>query len=128
MSPNSKIPLYAILGISVSFALNFSIVDFINYFSSFCQSVYSEAIIETPKQVAAILGGSCFMGVVFGLIFGVMDIEDVNEYDIRYALMNEEHYCYPIGMVIGGICGAYNEYIRKQNEYSRPGDPFDQEI
>lgn len=68
------------------------------------------------------------MGMLFGLIFGFMDVEDQDLYDFRLALINEESYCYPIGLVIGGVCGAANEYLNKDIKYEPPMDSFDDEI
>merc|ERR1711991_713171 len=37
LSPILKIPLYSVLGISVSFALTFSVIDLVNYVIGFLQ-------------------------------------------------------------------------------------------
>ncbi|KAF4724596.1 hypothetical protein FOZ63_007442, partial [Perkinsus olseni] len=51
MSPVLKIPLYSILGVSVSFALTFSVVDMINYLLGFLQVVVARPLVESTSQV-----------------------------------------------------------------------------
>ena len=62
-------------------------------------------------QVHLVLGTSIVMGFIFGLIFGVMDVEDKHGWALRNALIHEEHYCLPIGLVIGGIAGYFNSCL-----------------
>jgi hypothetical protein len=45
------------------------------------------------------------MGLLFGLIFGIMDIEDVSNRFIKKQLLREENYCLPIGLLLGAIAG-----------------------
>lgn len=67
-------------------------------------------------QVYMVLVASLIMGAAFGLVFGVMDVEDELSYQIRLALLREEHYCYPVGALLGGAIGFANEYIREEEE------------
>jgi len=115
----AKIPLYTILGIAVAFALCFALVDVLNYTVGFAQISLARPLVESPYQVFLVLATSLTMGGVFGFIFGVMDIEDQAEYTIKLALMKEEHYCYPIGILLGGLAGFGNEMLRQSSdEYS----------
>ena len=125
-----KVPLYTVLGISVSFALTFALVDVLNYTIGFMQISFARPIIESPSQVFLVLASSLIMGGVFGLIFGMMDIEDKAEYTIKLALMKEEHFCYPIGLVFGALAGFGNEVLRQQSdEYSAlQSTEFDDDI
>ena len=45
------------------------------------------------------------MGASYGVIFGWMDIEDAQRRKLQFLLMKEESYCWPIGIVFGGIGG-----------------------
>ena len=45
------------------------------------------------------------MGLLFGLIFGILDVEDAFGYHIKQELFKEENYCQPIGLVLGAIAG-----------------------
>lgn len=47
------------------------------------------------------------MGMAFGLVFGIMDMEDVSAKLIKDYLMKEENYCIPIGVVLGAIGGLF---------------------
>mmetsp|Transcript_56310 Transcript_56310/g.163321 ORF Transcript_56310/g.163321 Transcript_56310/m.163321 type:complete len:233 (+) Transcript_56310:117-815(+) len=111
-----KVPLYVTLGTSVAFALTFSVVDLVNYSLGFLQVSVAKPFIESSSQVYMVLVASLVMGAIFGLIFGVMDVEDEVSYQIRLALLREEHYCYPVGALLGGAIGFANEYIREEEE------------
>jgi hypothetical protein len=50
---------------------------------------------------------SCIMGMLFGMIFGIMDIEDISIRKIKEYLMKEENYCIPIGIILGGLSGLF---------------------
>lgn len=125
MHPALKIPLYGILGISVSYALTFAVVDLVNYTFAYF-ALCEHTAIENTEQIVAVISFSAFMGMVFGVIFGVMDYEDSVVYHHKLNLMKEELYCYPIGACIGMMSGAVNEYLRK--DYMKRMESFDDEI
>lgn len=52
------------------------------------------------------------------LLNQVMDVEDEVSYKIRLALLREERYCYPVGAVLGGGVGLFNEYFRQEEDWS----------
>lgn len=56
----TKIPLYSVLGISVTFALLFSIIDLINYGCTCCQDENSKPLIETETQVPRVFVSRVF--------------------------------------------------------------------
>mmetsp|Transcript_48352 Transcript_48352/g.144375 ORF Transcript_48352/g.144375 Transcript_48352/m.144375 type:complete len:233 (-) Transcript_48352:37-735(-) len=130
MSPLMKVPLYVILGTSVAFALTFSVVDLVNYILGFLQVSIAKPFVESASQVYMVLTTALVMGGLFGLIFGIMDVEDEVSYKIRLALLREERYCYPVGAILGGLVGFGNEYIREEEEHCSPGLPggFDEDI
>lgn len=47
------------------------------------------------------------MGMAFGMVFGIMDMEDVSAKMIKDFLIKEENYCIPIGVVLGAIGGLF---------------------
>jgi len=51
------------------------------------------------------------MGLLFGTIFGLMDMEDVSFHYLKVMLMKEENYCLPIGIVCGGISGLITTLV-----------------
>jgi hypothetical protein len=130
LSAIMKVPLYVVLGTSVAFALTFSVVDLVNYVLGFLQVSVAKPFVESPSQVYMVLTTSLVMGGIFGLIFGIMDVEDEVSYQIRLALLREERYCYPVGAILGGAVGFTNEYIREEEERCGTKMPngFDDEI
>ena len=87
-------------------------------------SANAKAIVETPRQVYLILGVSVVMGAAFGFIFGFLDVEDASRgWDLRQALLNEEKYCYPLGLILGAIAAVINDRLgRNDTDY----DPISQ--
>lgn len=118
LAPWMKVPLYMTLGLAVAFALTFSIVDVLNYILGFCQSSIAKPIVESSQQVYLVLVVSLAMGVMFGFTFGLLDVEDEQVYHIRVALMREEHYCYPMGLLLGCFAGFGNEHFRQKDDYT----------
>jgi hypothetical protein len=45
------------------------------------------------------------MGLVFGTIFGMMDLEEAPLRFIKSLLIKEENYSLPIGLICGGLAG-----------------------
>jgi len=68
VGPILKVPLYTILGVSVSFALTFSLVDLCNYVAGFMQVSVAKPLVESNEQVYLILVVSLIMGGIFGLM------------------------------------------------------------
>jgi len=62
------------------------------------------------------------MGFIFGLIFGLLDVEDEKLINLKVALMREESICYPIGLVLGGIASVANQYLI-ENRSEQAYDP-----
>lgn len=118
LAPWMKVPLYMTLGLAVAFALTFSIVDVLNYVIGFFQNSVAKPVVESSQQVFLVLIVSLAMGVVFGFTFGLLDVEDEEVYHMRVALMREEHYCYPMGILLGAVSGFGNEYYRQKDDYA----------
>ena len=60
----------------------------------------------TPQQIGVVLAGAIANGAVFGLMFGMMDVEDAPE-----RLRTEERASLPIGFGIGAAVGAINAIL-----------------
>jgi hypothetical protein len=127
LGPLSKVPLYTVLGTSVSFALTFALVDLVNFVLGMCQASIARPLVESNEQVTSVLAISFSMGCIFGTIFGVMDVEDEVSYQLGLALKREESYCYPIGAVLGFAGGVWNEYARARAEATLKTD-WDEDI
>ena len=55
---------------------------------------------------------SGLMGLFYGFIFGALKIENQSGKGFDELFLKEEYLCIPIGVIIGGITGALNEYFR----------------
>lgn len=117
-SPLVKVPLYSVVGMSVCFAFTFSLLDLVNIVSSRCSS--SSAIIESQDQVYIILLTSLAMGATFGMIFGLMDVEDQRGLDLRDTLIYEEEHCIPVGVLMGGFAGLWTFLLQGQTPAHGP--------
>ncbi len=55
----------------------------------------------------------CFsVGLAYGFIFGLMDIEDDTFVKMRKDFLCEEQICLPIGIIGGIVAGMANEVLR----------------
>jgi hypothetical protein len=105
-----KVPLYAVLGMAVCFALVFSSIDLLNWcLGACCNAGSGGGLVENGRQVLLVLSMSTLMGASFGLIFGMLDVEDFNGLDLRDALLKEEQKCIPVGVVLGAVAALLNE-------------------
>eukprot|EP01122_Echinamoeba_exundans_P013943 TRINITY_DN61_c0_g1_i1.p2 TRINITY_DN61_c0_g1~~TRINITY_DN61_c0_g1_i1.p2 ORF type:complete len:259 (+),score=43.22 TRINITY_DN61_c0_g1_i1:29-778(+) len=125
ISPGAKVPMYALLGISLAFSLAFSLTEFVNL--GVCDTCCSTNFRENPLlankiQVFVIFGGTMIMGMVFGLMFGLMDVEDDNAAHpkLRQNLITS----LILGSVLGTLIGFVNEWLRlRQVAQYRPLSP-----
>lgn len=120
LPPAAKVPIYSLLGLSLSFALTFSTVDLMNFCGGQCWPD-AQAIIETEAQINLLLVMSVIMGTGYGLLFGLLDVGgDVELAKHPASLLSkqmgrEELFCIPFGIVCGGIGAGLNEYLRFKN-------------
>lgn len=132
LTPTSKVPLYAILGVAVCFALSVAFVDSVNLCGGLI-CINANAVVESPRQVYIVISTSVIMGLSFGLIFGLMDVEDEADFRLKQALMDAESNCYLIGklksgLLLGGVCGYLVEHMRETFTYLQAETSFDDEI
>jgi len=120
-SPAIKVPLYAVLGMAVCFALVFSSIDLLNWcLGACCSSEPGGGLVENGPQVLLVLSMSTLMGASFGLIFGMLDVEDFVGMNLRDALVNEERKCIPVGIALGSAAALLNEYMAGDRNLASP--------
>jgi len=126
-----KIPIYCMLGVSVSLALTFSVIDVVNFvFGLFQGNTMSRPVIESPNQIHLGICLAVLMGGIFGCIFGNFDVADPVVYKLKIQnLLASELYCYKIGAALGAVGGFCNEYLRHiEVQYSPVNADFDDDI
>ncbi|CAD8182302.1 unnamed protein product [Paramecium octaurelia] len=114
----SKIPLFVILGMSLNSTICYLIVDLINFFVGLTQKVQQRTIMETPNQIVSFIVISTTIGFLQGLIFSVLDIEDVENKTTSFNLvLFEELLLSPFIVVLGCLGGLFNEYLRLKGSH-----------
>jgi len=125
-----KVPFYALLGVSFIFVFIFIISDCINYCSLVCYDETAVPIISSNQQIYLLTFGSILMGFLYGIIFGILDVEDVDIYRMKVVAMKDQAYCYPVGIGLGFLIGFLNQYMRENGGklFSGPENQFEDEI
>ena len=113
IQPGTKVPLYMMLGISLCFAVAFSVVDLINVYADKVAGAKLPPV-SSPQQIFIVLGGAIAMGASFGLMFGAMDVEDDGRWHEK--LRTEERASLPIGFSLGALVGGANALLREMRE------------
>ena len=108
-----KIPFYVLLGVSFAFVVMFILADCLNYCTLTCSGPNARTIIESPQQIYVLTATALLMGCAYGLIFGLLDVEDADLYRLAVVALKDEAYCYPIGLVLGFLAGFANEMMRE---------------
>lgn len=77
----ARVPIYALIGVSLAFALAFAVVELLNYAASAGLPASTPgaarahaAIVQTPQQVALLAVASVVLGLVYGLMFGSAEV------------------------------------------------------
>jgi hypothetical protein len=114
ISPKVKVPLYMALGVSLCFSLTFTCVYLLNaYYDRHSYDMRRRVLVHTPTQVGVVLAGAVANGAAFGLMFGVMDVEDAPQ-----RLRQEERLSAPVGVLLGACVGAINAVLAFRAEAS----------
>jgi hypothetical protein len=74
-----RVPIYSLIGISMSFALSFSIAELLNFAwaTPWARGVApraQSALVQTPHQVLLLAVASVTLGGLYGIIFGVSEV------------------------------------------------------
>ena len=76
-------------------------------------------VIETTHQFALLIVTAVFMGVLYGLIFGIIDCNSIPSCTKALQLMLEDSYPFTVGLILGFLEGFINEIIRENGGYLR---------
>ena len=71
-----KVPIYAVVAMSLNYLVLFAIIDFVNFICSYLQSENSLNVVETQDQILTLLINCFACGTLYGLIFSILDVED----------------------------------------------------
>eukprot|EP01112_Ceratiomyxa_fruticulosa_P017730 TRINITY_DN5586_c0_g1_i1.p1 TRINITY_DN5586_c0_g1~~TRINITY_DN5586_c0_g1_i1.p1 ORF type:complete len:227 (-),score=5.14 TRINITY_DN5586_c0_g1_i1:272-952(-) len=107
-----KIPMYASIGLSLSFAMAFLLVEILNVgLCDKCSGTdfQSTPVVGTKKQVLMIFAGSLIMGIIFGVLFGTIDVESKVQLFNKIIILS-----LPIGASLGFVFGFTNQWIRNK--------------
>lgn len=129
LHPLLKVPAYTALGVSVAFALAFSLVDVVNCCFACCQPAAAPPLLQSPQQAQLVLLFALALGGLFGGLFGLLDLPDETLYQLRLALQREQLLCLPPGALLGALAGFCNELLRhQQRRLSCYSPEFDEDI
>jgi len=112
-----KVPLYAILGMSFAFTITYSFSEIVTLspWDKCCNTNGQEnPVFGSPQQIFALFGCSLSLGICFGLLFGLIDVEDDNSSHSK--LTSNTIYAVPLGVVIGALFGLGNEWFRERRK------------
>lgn len=110
LSRSAKVPLYATLGVSLSFSTHFTALDLLGKLREALGCDVGGAaptIVRTRWQARLLALVAVVTGCMYGLSFGIMDVEDAPRGPaLRAALQRETRVCYPIGAVAGAFAAV----------------------
>ena len=116
MSPESKMPIYFLLGTTLSFAFIFGFGEIVNFCVQACQEEDSPPVFNSSKSVILLVIIATLMGAVEGLVFGGLDAED--DIYLRNQFQETNSVCVPIGGAMGAFLCLVNASFRAQPQYS----------
>ena len=119
-----KIPLYGMIGASLAFMIFYTIVDMIEVTMEFwdfdiCKKAKADhvpLVVSNLQHYFLLLATLC-MGILFGVMFGAVDIESmyrIKIYMLEAAFMVELLVFAPLGLLFGAITGCIFIAIRLQ--------------
>ena len=120
LTPRHKVPLYGLLGMCLAFSVNFSTLDLLARCN---MSVSSTFLVRAEWQVRVIAVTSIVTGAMYGVTFGVLDIEDAlvkSPRLFREALHREARVCYPVGAASGAFAAITARLLEVQAEAADP--------
>eukprot|EP00826_Nyctotherus_ovalis_P017310 TRINITY_DN15091_c0_g1_i3.p1 TRINITY_DN15091_c0_g1~~TRINITY_DN15091_c0_g1_i3.p1 ORF type:complete len:149 (-),score=7.73 TRINITY_DN15091_c0_g1_i3:53-499(-) len=74
-------------------------------------------VAETTHQFALLVIVAVFMGVLYGLVFGITDCNSLPSCSKAFQSMLEDSYPYTVGLILGLLEGFVNEVMRENGGY-----------
>lgn len=112
-----KLPLYIMLGISVAFALLFSCIDLLNYIIILF-NLSAKSFIANELQLYCMICTSILLGMTYGAIFGLLDVEDSKLSELQYILVRDESISSIIGAFISGCAAVINTKLYNKSTHN----------
>eukprot|EP00658_Telonema_sp_P-2_P037913 TRINITY_DN2724_c0_g1_i4.p2 TRINITY_DN2724_c0_g1~~TRINITY_DN2724_c0_g1_i4.p2 ORF type:complete len:170 (+),score=36.74 TRINITY_DN2724_c0_g1_i4:209-718(+) len=110
MSVHQKVPIYFLLGTTLSFSIIFGMGDIVNICGTRCTGEDETPVFHTHAQIYLVVVAAVLMGAVEGLIFGLLDAED--DVYLHNQFERTRRLCIPIGGVTGAVVGVLNQMFR----------------
>merc|ERR1711934_105079 len=110
LTVKEKIPIYFLLGTTLSFSIIFGMGDIVNICGTRCTGEDETPIFHTNAQIYLVVIAAVIMGAVEGLIFGCLDAED--DVYLHDQFQKTRQACVPLGGVTGSIVGVLNQMFR----------------
>ncbi|KAJ9467983.1 hypothetical protein DIPPA_23067 [Diplonema papillatum] len=130
LSKSERVPMYALLGLSFSFAFVYLVMDLMLMGVFNCGGCLRKGAdrgqsfvgVSTLFQVYATVGGSILVGLVYGLIFGLFDLEETRHAKYRrWALLVG----FVGGAMVAGVFWKSSEDEDNWSELDEDNDPYD---
>jgi len=110
LTPHQKIPIYFLLGTTLSFSIIFGMGDIVNICGTRCTGEDDMPIFHTNAQIYLVVIAAVIMGAVEGLIFGYLDAED--DLYLHDQFLKTRQTCVPLGGITGAVVGLLNQMFR----------------
>ena len=119
LSSGAKTPLFLLIGVALSFALTFCLVELLNadVFGKCCACFADEAtggggVFRSRRQLLLVFIAALVMGGLYGVLFGSLDVEQSTSVHDTFELLLLVSL--PIGLVFGGVVGGLNQWMRER--------------
>jgi hypothetical protein len=106
--------MYILLGSSLSFALTYAVLDLatLGFYNCNCFSTQqSLPLIAYPVQVLLLSVNAVILGGIFGLLFGVLEVQGGNEWIRHSRFLEQQFISAPISALMGVIVCVINHRI-----------------
>merc|ERR1711998_63348 len=110
LTAHEKIPIYFLLGTTLSFSIIFGMGDIVNICGTRCTGEDDVPIFHTNAQIYLVVIAAVIMGAIEGLIFGCLDAED--DMYLHDQFLATRQACIPLGGVTGAVVGVLNQMFR----------------